>query len=71
MKIVGEGTLHAPLRTFAWSPTVDLCVFLTAKEVTAHRLTGQKVWTITSNGLHSPDLEFTHVVWRDDGIISL
>jgi hypothetical protein len=32
-----------------------------AKEVSAPRLTGHKVWTITCNGLHSPDLEFRHV----------
>jgi WD40 repeat protein len=68
MKVVGEGVLPSPVRSFAWSPTVDLCVFAMAKEVSAHRLTGHKVWTITCNGLHSPDLEFTHVAWREDGI---
>lgn len=68
MKVVGEGTFLAPLRAFEWSPTVDLCVFVTAKEVSAHRLTGQKVWTVSCNTLHSPDLEFTHIAWREDGI---
>lgn len=68
MKVVGEGVLPSCVRSFAWSPTVDLCVFAMAKEVSAHRLTGHKVWTITCNGLHSPGLEFTHVAWREDGI---
>jgi hypothetical protein len=68
MKLVGEGVLPSPVRSFAWSPAVDLCVFVMAEEVSAHRLTGHKVWTITVNGLHSPDLEFTHVAWRQDGI---
>ena len=67
MKIVGEGVLPSPVRAFAWSPMVDLCVFIMAHEVSAHRLTGQKVWSITPTGLHSPDLEFTGLAWRDDG----
>ena len=67
MKVVGEGILPSPVRSFAWSPTVDLCVFVMAKEVSAHRLTGHKVWTISSNSLHAHDLEFTHIAWRDDG----
>ncbi len=69
MKVVGEGTLTSPVRSFAWSPTVDLCVFVMAKEVSAHRLSGQKVWSVS--GLHMYDLEFTHVTWRDDGAIPL
>jgi hypothetical protein len=67
MKVVGEGVLPSPVRSFAWSPTVDLCVFVMAKEVSAHRLTGQRVWSISCNNLHSLDLEFTHVAWRGDG----
>lgn len=65
MKIVGDGILPSPVRSFAWSPAVDLCVFVMSKEVSAHRLTGQKVWSV--GGLHTYDLEFTHVVWREDG----
>ena len=65
MKVVGEGILPSPARSFAWSPTVDLCVFVMAKEVSAHRLSGQKVWSVS--GLHTYDVEFTHVTWRDDG----
>ena len=66
MKIVGEGILPSPVRSFAWSPTVDLCVFVMSKEVSAHRIRGQKVWSVC--GLHTDDLEFTHVVWREDGL---
>ena len=68
MKVVGEGVLPSPVRSFAWSPTIDLCVFVMAKEVSAHRLSGQKVWTISSHSLQLPDVEFTHVAWRDDGM---
>jgi hypothetical protein len=67
MKVVGEGVLPSRVRAFAWSPTVDLCIFIMSHEVSAHRLTGHKVWSITPTGLHSPDLEFTHLAWRDDG----
>jgi WD40 repeat protein len=67
MKALGEGVLPSPVRAVSWSPTVDLCVFVAAKHVSAHRLDGQRVWTANSAGLHSPDLEFTHIAWRDDG----
>ena len=67
MEAVGEGVLPSPVRAFAWSPAFDLCVFVMALEVSAHRRTGHKVWSITPAGLHSPDLEFTHLAWRDDG----
>lgn len=69
MRVVGQGVLPSPVRSFAWSPTVDLCVFVMTKEVSAHRFTGQKVWTINSNSLHARDLEFTDVAWRDDGTV--
>jgi len=68
MRIVGEGILPSPARSFAWSPAADLCVFVMPKEVSAHRLRGQKVWSISSNSLPSPDSEFTHVTWRGDGL---
>src|SRR5271170_5722504 len=68
MRVVGEGVLPSPVRDFAWSPTVDLCLFLTSTQVSAHRLTGQKVWTITSSNLHAQDLEFTDLAWREDGL---
>jgi hypothetical protein len=78
MKILGEGQLKSPVRAFAWSPTVDLCVFVMAKEVSAHRLTGEQVWSInerglwsiSERGLPSPELEFTNIAWRDDGTYS-
>jgi Anaphase-promoting complex subunit 4 WD40 domain len=68
MKVVGEGALPSPVRAFAWSPAVDLCVFVMATEVSAHRLAGQRVWTIST--LHTEDLEFTHLAWREDGTIT-
>ena len=68
MKRVGEGTLVSPVRAVSWSPAVDLCIFVAATEVSAHRLSGQRVWTIDIQSLHALDLEFTHLAWRQDGI---
>jgi hypothetical protein len=70
MKAVGEGTLPSPVRAFAWSPAVDLCVFVLATEVSAHRLAGQRVWTISTHTLHAEDLEFTRLAWREDGTLT-
>jgi hypothetical protein len=67
MKSVGDGAIPLPVRTLAWSPAVDLCIFVMPTEVSAHRLTGQRVWTINTNSLHAHGLEFTHLAWREDG----
>jgi len=41
------------------------------KEVSAHRLTGKNVWSITTDELNTPaykEREFTHITWREDGL---